>query len=83
MNVQNYELSNPVNEIKNIKITHYQISRIEVNLGTSATVYILLYGENNEYIRHQMINLTSEEYSQWGTDDNYLLNLINNKIVNN
>lgn len=55
-----------------------QIYDVRVILNDTAdVVYAELYEDGTA--ENKMYKLTSEEYAQWGSDDNYILTLIESK----
>jgi hypothetical protein len=56
---------------------------VEVNtviLNTSARLSVRLYDQNNTIVNVQTLELTGEDYSNWGTDDNYIINYVVQKL---
>lgn len=56
---------------------------VEVNtvvLNTSARLSVRLYDQNNTIVNVQTMELTGEDYSNWGTDDNYIINYVVQKL---
>lgn len=64
--------------VKNICI---KISNL--TFGQNASFMVQLFPEGIEYIDKPIIkyiDLTPDEYKQWGNDDNYIINLICQKL---
>ena len=52
------------------------INLINLTLGTSATFSIQLYDENGNMFKNQMITLIDAAYTNWGGDDDYVIQYI-------
>jgi len=53
------------------------ISNVSVKLNKSASVVVSLSGDINE---SKIVDLTSQEYDAWGSDDDYIYDLILSKL---
>jgi hypothetical protein len=71
------------------KIIHIQPKSEEFNTleignivltGTFARVMYVLSNTETEYSISHFIDITPEEYDQWGTDDNYHYDLVVSKL---
>lgn len=63
-------------------IANFTIIGVSVNLFDSVIVSLRLTDQNGVELAFKSYKLTQEEYSQWGVDDNYLVNIIKQKIAN-
>jgi hypothetical protein len=66
-------------------ITTQTISKIEildgsVQLNNSVKFPVVLKTSDDSVITSQVIIITGEEYENWGSDDNYIENLILSKL---
>lgn len=59
-------------------INSFKISRIIID--DKCTVEVQSLDSNNNIVNFDLITLTSEEYSSWGTDDSYIVNLVASKL---
>ena len=78
------KLNNELIITKQYIIQSYEILYINLKLNESASIYIMIFYNNNETIEKNF-TLTGEEYSNWTTDD-YLYSYVNThieKIFNN
>ena len=49
-------------------------------IGTSIEVNCLLKDENENVFKIENITISGDEYNNWGTDDDYLINLVLSKL---
>ena len=74
-------LDQPLN--KTTEIIGFRIlENVSVSLFSSVTIYISLtykYGEK-QWEEQRSIKLTNEEYSNWGNDDTYIIDLVKSRI---
>jgi hypothetical protein len=59
-------------------ITELEISPVVVTLNNSANINCRLF--NDEISKYFNLELTPEEYSNWGNDDEYITNLVLSKL---
>jgi hypothetical protein len=71
---------NPVDQITVKTITAYKIGTIEVNLYKGASINVQLFNEQKNIIKIQILDMTEEEYSLWGTDDSYVNTFVCSKL---
>lgn len=64
--------------INNITSITIQVSSIIFN--TSAILLVSLYDNNDKYVSTVNLDLTGEDYTNWGNDDDYLLQYVSNKL---
>jgi hypothetical protein len=62
----------------------YNVTKISikcrlVNLNKTAVFDILFYDQDGRFCRSEVLVLSIEEYRNWGTDDDYIFNLIQEK----
>jgi hypothetical protein len=56
---------------------------VEVNtviLNTSARLSVRLYDQNKTIVNVQTMELTGQDYTNWGNDDNYVINYVAQKL---
>ena len=73
VNVNDYTLVQ-TSVINNI---HINILKIDLFKGMTLTVNLL---SNNKIIDTKIMNITGDEYTNWGNDDNYIINLVLSKL---
>jgi hypothetical protein len=59
-------------------ITSFKISRIIID--DKCTIEVQSIDSNNNIVNFDLVTLTPEEYSSWGTDDSYIVNLVSSKL---
>ena len=73
VNVNNHDI------IKTDTINNIKISTCRIELFKSITVRVGLYTDN-KLIDNRMIDITGTDYTNWGNDDNYIVNLVLTKL---
>jgi hypothetical protein len=61
-------------------VTSVEILEGTIQLNSSVKFPVKLLGSNDEIISIEFIEISGEEYLNWGVDDNYIRNLILNKL---
>ena len=51
-----------------------------LQIGSSVDVTVLVKDENGNIFKVQGVHIEGEEYSNWGSDDEYLVNLVLSKL---
>ena len=69
-----YVSGEPIVITRNIKFIIIKIMSIEFNI--TATLLIEFYDDFSNIIQNELLKLTQEEYAQWGTDDEFLIDLV-------
>ena len=49
-------------------------------LHTSVEIFVTFCDENDQHLSREMILLEGEEYSNWGNDDQYLIDMVCSKL---
>jgi hypothetical protein len=75
----NLNLDTPINITLTNSINKLDIEVLELILHKNATLSIRCYN-NDELIKHINYTLTETEYNLWGTNDNYIENLVKAKL---
>jgi hypothetical protein len=70
----------PQDYVETNKIVRIEIQVSNVILKTSATFRVNSFGENDKFIKLDYITITGDEYNAWGSDDDYIINLICQKL---
>lgn len=73
-------LSNPIAITKVNHATHYHVSLCRFILHSSVDIVIMLYDDQNVVVKEVTRVLEGEEYSNWGFDDNYIENIVNEEL---
>ena len=63
------------NLVKQYKITRFDIRVIELLLNQSVTLMVTLF-EGDRPVDVKNIKLENNDYAQWGSDDQYLVNKV-------
>jgi hypothetical protein len=71
-------LDTPKVVTKTITYTEFAIKDIIITLNQSARFIVILYGDETDVVD---VEMTPEEYNLWGSDDNYVIQFIKNKLV--
>ena len=61
-------------------MTKISIRRITINLNTSANIMVDLFDDNDRFIQMKNLTLSGEDYSNWGTDDNYIIEWVKQNL---
>jgi len=69
VNINDYDI------IKSDTINNIKISTARIELFKYITVRVGLY-KDNTLIDNRMIEISGTDYANWGTDDNYIINLV-------
>jgi hypothetical protein len=78
MNVQEIKLYPNMKKTVNICKFKYQI--LEIKLKESVRVAVYLFNDDDILVDSKQYLIDGEEYANWGSDDNYIINLIKQKI---
>lgn len=67
----------PQTYVNSFEIDRIDISILQLQLGLCVTIQAYIYSKNleSEPIR-KIITIDGEDYRQWGSDDNYLVQLV-------
>lgn len=61
------------------KVDRLVISRVQVVLFNQAHVFVEMYG-GDQLLQQTNVILTGDEYSQWASDDKYIVQLVSEKL---
>lgn len=65
---------------KTLTICKFTYQILEIKLTESVRVAVYLFTENDLLVESKQYLIEGTEYNKWGQDDNYLINLIKQKI---
>ena len=65
---------------KTLNVCKFKYQILEIKLSESVRVAVYLFNENDLLIDSKQYLISDTEYKNWGSDDNYLINLIKKKI---
>jgi hypothetical protein len=67
-------------EIVTVKHKHsFNVYIIDVRIFESVMLSVDFFDENRECVERTRLHLSGEDYTNWGTDDNYLVNYVATK----
>jgi hypothetical protein len=67
-------------EVVTVRHKHsFSVDICEVRIFESVMLSVDFLDENGNCIERDRLNLTGEDYANWGTDDNYLVNYVATK----
>lgn len=67
-------------EIVTVKHKHsFIVHIIDVRIFESVMLSVDFFDENGNCVDRTRLHLTGDDYSNWGTDDNYLVNYVTEK----
>ena len=72
-------LETPIVETVVRTYTKFFIKNITVNINSSATIIVLLYPIEGDIVS-KIIEIDGDDYANWGSDDNYLIEFIKTKL---
>jgi hypothetical protein len=72
-------LDNPKVVTKTFTYTQFAIKDIIITLNQTARFIVILYGDDTDVVD---IEMTPQEYLNWGSDDNYVIQFIKDKLAN-
>jgi hypothetical protein len=65
---------------KTVNICKFKYQILEIKLKESVRVAVYLFNDDDILIESTQYLIDGEEYAKWGSDDNYIINLIKQKI---
>ena len=66
----------PKDQVTTKVICGFTIQNIELVLFNSARITVKLLDENENMIDLNFLLMAGEDYTNWGTDDNYIFNFV-------
>lgn len=61
-------------------VTNIELHTSNLVLGSSIDINVLFKDTQDRVFKVEMVRVQGEEYSQWGSDDNYLIDLVLSKL---
>ena len=81
MNDSNRDISiTPITVTTTTVIDKFVIQRVEVKLKESAHIVVDLVNNTGNYAGSKYLTVSGEDYANWGSDDDYLINWIKNNL---
>ena len=60
--------------------TSIEINVMELVLNSYVMVMVMFKNSNGNLLKNEMIKIEGDEYAAWGSDDNYLIDLVLSKL---
>jgi len=81
---ENIFFETPITKTNIIEYNRFKIKNILVELNSSAKIVVLVFpsDESKDSVICKTIEMPPEDYALWGTDDNYIVNYIKDKLIN-
>jgi hypothetical protein len=76
--MEEYPIYPPVKRTISICKFKYQI--VEIKLKESIRIAVYLFSDTDTLVESKQYLIQGTEYANWGTDDNYIVNLIKTKV---
>ena len=76
----NYTLTTPSTNTTTKTISSFTINAVNVTPFSSCVCYINLLDASGNLLSNQFIDLSGNDYSSWGNNDQYLITYIEGKI---
>lgn len=70
----------PYDQVTVKVIYGFDVEVVNVVLNTSARLAVRLYDQNNMVINVQMMDLTGTDYTNWGSNDDYIITYVAQKL---
>lgn len=74
------DLVPPITKTDITTLTSFEINSVNVILNTSADILIYLKNSDNVIVASEMIIIDGIDYANWGSNDQYIVNFINNYL---
>ena len=82
MNNNNIFFETPIIKTTIVEYNRFKIKNIVIELNSAAKIVVLIFptDELKDSVICKTIEMTTEEYSLWGSDDNYIIDFVKNKV---
>jgi len=75
-------LDTPLIKTQVIEYNRFKIKNFDLTLNEKVSIIILLYPVNPEHVvEARTIVMDGDDYTNWGNDDNYVINFIKRKLL--
>jgi hypothetical protein len=65
---------------KTLSICKFKYQIVEIKLKESIRIAVYLFSDTDTLVESKQYLIQGTEYANWGTDDNYIVNLIKTKV---
>ena len=79
--MENSRLAQPIQIVKTYNITNYDYRITNIFLNKSVHLIVVFKDDENNFQKECSINLYDEEYANWGINDNYIHEIIQQRIT--
>lgn len=62
--------------IVNLKICYFRVFVNDVKLGVSCNIFVSMFDTDMNFLKQENVLLEGEDYKNWGSDDNYIINYV-------
>ena len=69
----------PVEQSTTKIITSFKVFVNSVDLFEKAKIRVQLFDTNNNFVKMEFLEMSGEDYNNWGSDDNYIINYVAQK----
>ena len=70
----------PFEQVKTTVVTSMTVRVMRVELFKSATLHVSLLDEAGRSIDSKVVEISGDDYKQWGGDDTFIYQYISNKL---
>lgn len=78
--MQTHNLSTPVTVTRTYNVTYYEYRITNIELGISVSLVINFFDLSGNFQKEASLNLYGTDYDNWGLDDNYIFEKIEERI---
>ena len=78
--MQSHTLTTPVTVTRTYNVTHYEFRITNIELGSSVSLVINFFDSSGNFQKEASLNLYGDDYNNWGLDDNYIFEKIEERI---
>ena len=77
---EKYDIVPPVTVTTVTIMCKFVIKNVEVDLNQCANIRVDLFDNNDNYAGSRFLVMSGNDYANWGSDDNYLINWVKNNL---
>lgn len=79
MNTDRYNID-PIERITTNIITNFEVKIINIKLFKSCILGITFYTSDNQFVEYKSFELTGNDYTNWGANDDYIIEYVKSKM---
>jgi len=61
-------------------ITNFKVDVIDIKLFKSCNLGITFYTSDNQFVEYKSFELTGDDYTNWGANDDYIIEYVKGKM---